>query len=283
MEAIAELLLECGKAAHFKRGTNFVLDHADALDPAVIQKLYDAAEATKAPAFVVLCAIVPYASQYERPAGIGWYEFHYIQVKNVKAADETAALLDQESLLALLEALAQNHASWYIPYCRCADGKRIASLVSQMRAWASWYIYGATGWSNIMTVRGALMLSDTRETMLYLDQGKRSFLEEYDKLQGTNADPLRDTALAEFGLDENGKKVYDLGGNTVTVPLAQDLTLGIYDENVQKAVKSVPKKGADEAKCTAAKADVAELKKNIKKVVKARYAQLFERFLDSKT
>ena len=50
-----------------------------------------------------------------------------------------------------------------------------------------------------------------------------------------------------------------------------------------QAVKSVPKKGADEAKCTAAKADVAELKKNIKKVVKARYAQLFERFLDSKT
>jgi len=55
----------------------------------------------------------------------------------------------------------------------------------------------------------------------------------------------RDTALAEFGLDESGKKVYDLGGNTIIVALAQDLTLSIFNGNAGKAVKSIPKKRAD--------------------------------------
>ena len=84
---------------------------------------------------------------------------------------------------------------------------------------------------------------------------------------------------AEFGLDAEGKKVYDLGGNTVTVTLAQDLTLSIFDGNARKAVKSIPKKGADPDKYEAAKADFAEMKKNVKKVVKARCDQLFAHFL----
>ena len=136
-----------------------------------------------------------------------------------------------------------------------------------------------------MTVRGALMLSDTREAMLSLDKGKYKdrFMKEHARRRGTDADTLRDTVLAEFGLDENGKKVYDLGGNTVTASLSPELKLSLYDENAQKEVKSIPKKGADEAKHTAAKADLAELKKNIKKVVKARCDQLFLRFLSGET
>ena len=243
------------------------------------------ADGSAAPEFVTLCAIVPYAEQYERPTHIGSYEYDYIKTGEVEDADRAAALLDRESLLTLLDALVKNHSSWYIPYCRYADGKRITALNSQMRDWASWYRYGATGRSNIMTVRGALMLSDTREAMLSLDKGKYKdrFMKEYARRRGTDADTLRDTVLAEFGLDENGKKVYDLGGNTVTASLSPELKLSLYDENAQKEVKSIPKKGADEAKHTAAKADLAELKKNIKKVVKARCDQLFLRFLSGET
>ena len=46
-----------------------------------------------------------------------------------------------------------------------------------------------------------------------------------------------------------------------------------------QAVKSIPKKGADPKKYEAAKADFAEIKKNVKKVVKARCDRLFQDFL----
>ena len=70
-------------------------------------------------------------------------------------------------------------------------------------------------------------------------------LDEYAEPRGADGETLRDTALAEFGLDESGKKVYDLGGNTIIVALAQDLTLSIFNGNAGKAVKSIPKKRAD--------------------------------------
>lgn len=239
------------------------------------------ADGEKAPALVILSAIVPYADQYKRPTQISSYKYDYIKVDIIKDADRAAELLDRASLLELLGELTKRHSSWYIPYCRYADGKRVTSLNSQMSSWASWYDHGPTGRSNIITVRGALMLSDTREAMLILDKGKYKdqFLGEYAKLRGTKAETLRDTVLVEFGLDEEGKKVYDLGGNTVTVTLAQDLTLSIFDANAGKAIKSIPKKDADLEKHKAAKADFEDMKKNVKKVVKARVDMLFARFL----
>lgn len=108
-------------------------------------------------------------------------------------------------------------------------------------------------------------------------------MDEYAKLRGTKAAAFRDTVLAEFDLDEKGEKVYDLGSSTVTVTLAQDLTLSIFDGNAGKAVKSIPKKGADPEKYEAAKADFAEMKKNVKKVVKGRCDLLFQYFLSGKT
>jgi len=129
------------------------------------------------------------------------------------------------------------------------------------------------------------MLSDTREAMLYLDKIKAwggTHLDLYAELRRIDAETLRDTVLADFGLDGKGEKVYDLGGNTVTVSLAQDLTLRIFDGNARKVVKSIPKKGADEAKHAAAKADFGDLKKNVKKVVKARCDLLFQHFLKGK-
>ena len=236
----------------------------------------------KAPKLAVLAAVMPYAEQYQRPAHISTYKKDYIQVNLVKEADRAAELLDRESLLGLLDQLLKYHVSWYIPYCRYADGKRIVSLNSQMQDWADWYRYGVTGRNNIITARGAMLLSDTREAMLYLDKVETSrgtALDEYAKLRGTKADTLRDTVLADFGLDEKGEKVYDLGGNTITVTLALDLALRIFDENAGKAVKSIPKKGADPKKYEAAKADFAEIKKNVKKVVKARCDRLFQDFL----
>lgn len=173
-----------------------------------------------------------------------------------------------------------------LPCCRFGDGKTVQALISEQRDWASWDRAGASGRDKIITLRGALFLSDTREAMLELDKTKdpqswkgETLLTRYAQLRGVDAETLRDAVLAEFGLDKEGKKVYDLGGNTITVTLAQDLTLSIFDGNAGKAVKSIPKKEADPEKYEAAKADFAEMKKNVKKVAKARCDRLFQDFL----
>ncbi len=240
-------------------------------------------DGSPAPEFVTLCAIVPYATQYAKPKDAGKYAAsrYFSEFEFVPAADQAAALLDQNSLHALLGKLVEIKPAWLVPYGRYARGEEVKSLLSDMNSWMDWYCYGSNGRANIITARGALMLNDTRETLLYMDKG--DFLDEYAELRHTTADDIRDTVLAEFGLDQNGKKVYDLGGNTVTVTMSMDLTLTVFDENAQKIVKSIPKKGADPEKVEAARTDLAGMKKNIKKVVKSRCDLLFEQFLDGST
>ena len=233
-----------------------------------------------APSFVVKCAIVPYLDQYEgRPKKIGEYNTDYIKVNFVEGAEKAAALLNRNDLMNLVEKAILNAGTsgWYIPYGRYADRNQISELISKMRKWESWRDYAATGRSNIIIARGALMLSDTREAMMNLD--KTGHLGVYAALRNTDADALRDTVLAEFGLDEAGHKEYDLGGKKITVTLEEDLSLSIYDESAKKIVKSIPKKGAEPELYEKAKEDFAEMKKNVKKVVQGRVDLLFESFL----
>ena len=235
----------------------------------------------KAPKLAVLTAVMPYADLYSKPTPANRYT--KTEVQFLSESDKAAALLDHGSLMGLLweNAKTLNSLSWLLPYCRFANGKEIQSLLSKSKDWGDWYTYNKQGRDAQDFLDGyALMLSDTREAMLYLDKiGVSRALDGYAKLRGTDAETLRDTVLAEFGLDKDGKKVYDLGGNTVTVSLAQDLTLRIFDANAGKVVKSIPKKGAGPEQYEAAKADFAEMKKNVKKVVKARVDRLFARFL----
>ena len=125
----------------------------------------------------------------------------------------------------------------------------------------------------LRTFRRACLYSDTREAMLFAD--KYHDLEDYAKLRGLDADTLRDTVLADLGLDADGK--------TVTVSLSDELTLSIFDDAKGKVVKSIPKTGADEEKYKAVSASFAELKKNVKRVAKNRADTLLEAYLDGKS
>ena len=107
----------------------------------------------------------------------------------------------------------------------------------------------------------------------------RGGLRVYAGLRGQDEDTLRDTVLSDFGFDRAGKKNYSLGGNTLEVSLDRDLHLVMFDCGAGKTVKSVPKKNADPTLYEAAKADIAELRKNIKRVVKSRSQKLFNAFL----
>lgn len=242
----------------------------------------------KVPAFVVKCAVIPYIEQMEeRPKHISGYKTDHFPVRFVENADKVAAEFDSETFLQALEKIASLNSMGYskpqclIPLCRYGNENHIKELISKMRQWENWNTCGSSGRSAIIVARGAIMLNESREAMLYIEKCKKLYT--YAAMRGIDEDVLRDTKLAEFGLDTNGCKFLDLGNTTIDASVGQDLSICLYDTKAQKIVKSLPKKGADADKYAAASAVLSDLKKNLKKVVKSRNDILFERFLDGKT
>ena len=241
----------------------------------------------KASKFVVMCAIAPYLDIMKvYPKKIGSYKTDYLRVEFCEKADKIASEFDGESFLATLEKIvyiqdAYKKPQLLLPLCRFGTREQIKEVISYIGKWNEWYRYSSSGRSTIIVARGALMLSDAREAMLYLEKCK--LLREYAKLRGMDEESMRDNVLADFGFDADGKITFDLGNTTLEVTMAQDLTLSIYDVTAGKVVKSIPKKGVDSDKYEKVSAQYNEIKANVKKVVKSRNDMLFEEFLSGKT
>ena len=203
------------------------------------------------------------------------------------AAGEIISLLDGDSLQSALITLADNYlgkAGWTQkmflarPICRYADEKTMAELTKRAPKWRS-SVSGDDA-PPFRIFKTSSRYSNTRAAMMFAE--KYHDLDAYAELRGTDAQTLRDEFMSDVGLDENGRKTYDLGNTVVELSLADDLSLNLYDINAQKPVKSIPKKGADPEKYEMAKADYADLKKNVRKLVKMRADMLFEAFLDAR-
>ena len=196
-------------------------------------------------------------------------------------ADEVAAALDREQLMAYLKKFAeQNGPVYWLPYARYANEAEVTQLLSQMKDWEQWRKYDAKGRKNIISSRSGLLLNDSRAAVDHIDKAKQ--LDAYAKIRNTDADTIRDGYLSDVGLDENGGKIYDLGNQTVTARLQKDLSF-LIELPTGKAAKSLPKKGADADKYAAANADFSEMKKNTKKIAKNRVNILYSDFLSGRT
>ncbi len=196
-------------------------------------------------------------------------------------ADMAAAELDQSSLQNALEKVASKYLlSLYLallfPYCRYASARQISTLLAMIRKWCSG---NAKERKAAQTAQKALLLSDTREAIIFAD--KYNMLDRYAEIRGTDADTIRDCHLSDVGLDEQGGKSYDLGNQTVTARLQKDLSFIVELPN-GKTAKSLPKKGADPEKYDAANKDFSEMKKSVKKILKNRFTALFADFLSGK-
>ena len=88
--------------------------------------------------------------------------------------------------------------------------------------------------------------------------------------------------LSDIGLSADGTKAYALGNQTVKAVLQSNFTFLVQLEN-GKTAKSLPKKGADPDAYERANADFSAMKKDAKKIAKARYHVLFEDFLRGKS
>lgn len=239
-----------------------------------------------APAFVVECAVVPYMQQLTTiPTKIGDYQKAYSSFTLAPKTDKVADTLDPESFGEMLDKLiGKDMPSVYhtlVPYGRFATGKQISGLVARMNKWKKWGDYSATGRKSIIVARGAILLNDSREAMLYAD--KAGILDKYARNRGLDTDVLRDGVMADFGLDKNGRKTFDLGNTTVEVSVNKELKLNLFDTSAGKEVKSIPKRGAEPDKYEEARAEFAEIKKNLKGIVKNRTELLFDGFLSGKT
>ena len=125
----------------------------------------------------------------------------------------------------------------------------------------------------------SLILSDTREAILLAD--KKGLIDTYAEARGVKSSELLDSVLYDFGFDDNGKKIYDIGNKKIEISLNTDLSLAIFDSVANKSVKSIPKKGADIELYEKAYADFSDIKKNIKKAVKNKTNSLFSEFLNA--
>ena len=199
-------------------------------------------------------------------------------------AAEMMQYLDAESLQKALIQLADrflgssgNSKKMYLAYpiCRYADEATMNELLKRAPEWSS-TVSGKNA-PPLRTFRKACIYNEQRQVILFAD--KYGDLNDYARIRKTDAQTIRDTSLADFGLDAEGRKHYDIGGTTIDVSLKKDLSLSLFDRSGGKIVKSIPKRGNDETLVAAATKDLNDLKKNIKKVAANRFVQLFADFL----
>lgn len=163
------------------------------------------------------------------------------------------------------------------PICRYGDEDTMRRLTAVAPKWRS--SVSGNDAPPLLTFRRANRYSNTRAAMLFAD--KYQELIEYARLRGTDADTIRDLYLSDVGLDAQGRREYDLGNQTVTVELQRDLSFLVLLPD-GKTAKSLPKKGADEAKYAAANDHFSEMRKSVKRIVKNRKDLLFDEFLTGK-
>lgn len=201
-------------------------------------------------------------------------------------ASEVIALLDGGSLQVMLAALSETHVGaagrirknfLSYPVCRYADEELMRKLTAKAPKWRS-KLSGDDA-PPFHAFRHAVIYSETRSAMLFAD--KYGVLDSYAEIRGTDADTVRDKYLSDVGLSPERTKSYDLGNQTVTVRLLDDLTYGILLPD-GRSPKTLPKKGADTEKYELASKDFKEMQTATKQIVKNRISNLFEAFLGKK-
>ena len=198
-------------------------------------------------------------------------------------ADAAAKLLRYDSFCDALAKLSGDLDCAAYPtliplLCRYGNAKQIKAMISAHKNWNIKTEFGGKKIAVKDAFTKLLMLSDTREAAIFFE--KNGGLDSYAKLRGMTAEQIRDSFLFDFGFDENGVRRFELGNTVLEVRLQKDLKLDMFDTNKQKAVKTVPKTGADPALYQLAKDEIADMRSNIKKAYTIRKWELFDCYIE---
>ena len=156
------------------------------------------------------------------------------------------------------------------PICRYADESTMLTLTKRAAKWKKWALAAFCN--------GALY-SDTKAAVLFLDRDGTIWFDEYAKLRDTDVKTIRDTVMADTGLDANGQKTYDLGTTKVIATLRENLTIELFDVEKNKVIRTLSKKDINSQVFEAAKRDISALRTNVKKIAKKRTDMLLSQFL----
>jgi len=192
--------------------------------------------------------------------------------------------IDYESLQDALRLLADTYfvkrakgkkTMLAYPFCRYADEEIFSAVSRNSKKW-----HTSSSGENAPLVREfrkASVYSTSHSAALFADDYHD--IESYAQIRGMTADEVRDTVLSETELDNNGRKVFELGSLTIAACLQNDASF-ILEFPDGKSFKSISKKYADEENYENVKKEFEELKKKCSRIIQMRYDYLFECFLD---
>lgn len=203
-----------------------------------------------------------------------------------READAAAEELSRDSLCEAIDALSNHldgpsYPSMLPVICRYGNAQQIKELLKAEKRWSNWRQYGIKGRKAQEHLSRALALSDTHEAVIWLN--KRDRLGEFARIRGISEAEVFEEYLFDFGFDEHGRKVYDLGTTTVTVSLNSELKLVLYDNVKGKNVRGLPQKGVDRDLRQKAADDLSDLRSNLKKAVSLKTDQLFSDYLQARS
>lgn len=244
------------------------------------------ANGTEVSPFVLKCAILPYLEQYvTRPKIYTTYKNPYKGFLVMEKCDWVASHFDRTAFLTFLEKWFEEtdeyrRPQFWLPLCRYGTDEHIKKLISMLEAVQKSPEDFDLRQSQIELCENAIMLSDTQEAVDYAE--RHEHLRDYAKARATTEYVIRDTMLSDFGFDEKGKKVYNLGNAVIEATITDDLRIALYDTATSEFIESLPQAGADAAKYDDCRADYLNLKKKVATFVKERSDTLFRYFISGR-
>ena len=170
-----------------------------------------------------------------------------------------------------------------VPYCIYGSDTQILRLKTQLKDWAEASRGAIAAFVvNAIAMNGgsvALVMIDGISVKFPNNQVKNAAKAAFSfaaKALEIPEDELSDKIVPTLGFNKEGEKILDYGPRNFTITLMPDFSLSIFDNEKQKAIKSMPAPGAndDAVKATAAKKEFSELKKQIKATVQSQTNRL---------
>ena len=183
--------------------------------------------------------------------------------------DRIAETLNKRELSVFLEKLISGSAyrPFLLSWARFADEQSVKDQTTAFKTLEKKKYHFS---QNMLE---ALIISPTLESMRFFD--RIGMLDRFADYYGTTAMELRDTKMIpDFGFDSDGKKRFDIGGNTIELRITDRLDFELYNCNSQKVVRSFPKKSNDLKKASTAAEDYKSFKKQVSDFMKLRADQL---------